>query len=295
MLSEGSNLRRLRLRGDDVVFYILRIFDFQFSISLKLRAFTLIELMLVLAIMAVLAGLAVPILSGTLELQRLKSAGNTIRAEWMEARVRAMDEGQIFCFRCQLGGNQMIVDRVLDAHFTASLSSRETTNRFDTYNELDPFEKGAFSGDSEDFILRDPAQASEETGTRFIELPKSTFAADLIAMPDERAAFYLGLTSAGESDIEDNVSESDEVTQQEIRLGQTSGSDGSTWSTPIFFYPDGTTSTAALLLKSDSGRCIEVRLRSITGLATMGDIFSVESYSGELDPSRERSELESSF
>lgn len=250
-------------------------------------AFTFVEILLVLAIIVAMGAMVVPLLRGTLETQRLKSAANTVRAEWMEARIRAMNEEQIFCFRCQLGGRRILVDRVLDAHFTAALSSRETTNRFDTFNELDPFEKGAFSGESEDFVLRDPAMATEENGAYIVELPETIFAADVIAMPDERAAFYLGLTTAGETEIEDNISESEEVSQQEVRLGQTSASDGRTWSTPIFFYPDGTTSAAAILLKSESGRCIEIRLRGLTGQTMLGEMQTVDSYSGELEPNRE--------
>lgn len=253
------------------------------------RAFTLIEVILVLVLIMALFAAVIPYATGTIEMQRLRSAADQMRGEWMEARVRAMEEGQIFCFRCQLGGDGMIVDRILDAHFTAGLSSRDTTRRFDTYNELDPFEKGSFTGETEDFILRDPSQASEETGTRFSTLPKSVYIADLVAIPEERAAFYLGLTTAGESEIEENAAESEEVSLQELRLGESSGGDGKLWSAPIFFYPDGTTSAAAILLKNDRGRCVEVRLRALTGLTQKTEITSAENYSGELDPTRERS------
>lgn len=250
--------------------------------------FTLIEIVLVIAIMLALASASVPLLTGTLEIQRLRSAADTVRAEWTEARIRAMEDGQIQCFRCRLGANEILVDPVLDAHFTAGLSSRETSNRFEMRNELDPFEKGDFTGEAEDFVLRDPSRASMETGSRLIRLPESVFVADVGVVPDERAAFYLGLTTAGESEIEDNLSESEEVSRQEIRLGESSASNGGTWSAPIFFHPDGTTSGAAILLKTDRGRCIEIRLRGMTGVAKVTGISSVESYSGELDASRER-------
>lgn len=242
-----------------------------------------------LTILLAIAAAGVPMVRRTLDTQRLKAAGETVRAEWKDARVKAMEEGQIFCFRCRLGGNEIMIDRILDAHFTAGLSSRDSTRRFDTLGEMDPFEKGSFTGETEDFILRDPSRAAEEYGTRIITLPENIFVADLIALPEERAAFYLGLTSAGETEVEENTSESEEVANQELRLGESDGGDGSTWSAPIFFYPDGTTSIAAILLKSNNDRCLEVRLRDLTGLGTLTEITSAESYSGDLDPSRERS------
>lgn len=254
--------------------------------------FTLIEIILVLAIVITLTSLAVPLLTGTLQNQRLRSSADTIRAEWMETRLKAMEEAQIFCFRCRLGTGEILVDRILDAHFTASLSSRDTTRRFDMDAEYDPFEQGSFTGDAEDFILRDPSQASAETGARSTTLPESVFVADLIVVPEERAAFYLGLTTPGESDIEDNASESEEVSRQEIRLGESTAADGTSWSAPVFFYPDGTTSAAALLLKNDRGRVIEVRLRGMTGIGKAAEMTSSDDYDGELDPTRERAMLD---
>lgn len=256
-------------------------------------AFTLIEVLLVCVILFILAAMSVPLLQGTLENQRLQTAAEQLRSEWLEARLKAMEDGQIICLRCSLGvpqndaqnSSEIIVDRILDAHFTAGLSSRSTTNRYDMHNELDPFEKGAFTGEMEDFILRNPSQVSEENGSKIVKLPENVFVADVIAIPDERSAFYLGLTSAGETQTEENTAESEYVANQELRLGETSGG-GSVWSVPIFFYPDGTTSAAAVLIKNSRGKCIEVRLRGLTGIGKMTEIVSVEAYSGELDPMR---------
>lgn len=261
------------------------------GVGTQKAGFTLIELMLVFVISLVLVSLAVPLLNGAMQSQRLRSSADTVRSLWMEARVKAMEEGQIICLRAKLGGNELVMDRILDAHFTASLSSRSTTRKFEYEGELDPFEKGAFTGEAVDFILRDPSQASEETGTTFVTLPETVFVSDVAVIPDERSAFYLGLTSPGESEIEENMSEAEEVSNQELRLGETAGSDGSTWSAPIFFYPDGTASTGAVLLKNEQGKCIEIRLRGLTGIGKVCETSSVETYAGELDVSRERNVL----
>jgi hypothetical protein len=48
------------------------------------------------------------------------------------------------------------------------------------------------------------------------------------------------------------------------------------WSEPILFYPDGTSSTARLVLKSEYDRCIELTLRGLTGVVHVGDPYSGE-------------------
>ena len=76
-----------------------------------------------------------------------------------------------------------------------------------------------------------------------------------------------------------------EIMTGEIRYGETPGTNGM-WSSPIFFYPDGSSSTAAILLKNEAGRCIEVRLRGFTGTSMVTDITMVSDYVGELVPER---------
>lgn len=248
--------------------------------------FTLIEILLVIAILCMLAAMAVPMLTGQLEAQRLKSAAEAIRSECREARVRAMQDGQILCLRMKLGTGEYLIDRILDAHFTASLSSRESNDLYRLSNEYDPFELGNFTGRMEDFILRDPDSVAEENGGIVDKLPETISVVDVIVVPDERAAFYLGLTAPGEMTIEENMAEAEGVSNRELNLGETGSRSGSLWSAPVFFYPDGATSTAAFLLKSERGRCVEIRLRGLTGSVKIFEATTVNAYTGELTPDR---------
>ena len=260
-----------------------------FPMSFRI-GFTLIEVVVVLVILVIIATLGISAMRGTLAQQRLKYAANWVRGEWLDTKVRAMEEGQVFCMRAKLGGSTLIIDRVLDTHFTAGLSSRQTTSRFDAANEYDPFEKGGFTGDWQDFILQNPDSITEGHRAMVIELPGTIIVTDVIAVTEERSAFYLGLTAPGETetsttdDLEIYALEA--LTTGEIRLGETASADGKAWSTPIFFYPDGSTSTAAMLLKNEAGRCIEVRLRGLTGTGTVTDISLTTDYTGELDANR---------
>jgi hypothetical protein len=107
----------------------------------------------------------------------------------------------------------------------------------------------------------------------------------VVAVPEERAAFYLGLTGDDELVKDREMLVNEEIDNRNIRLGET-GSGDKTWSTPIFFYPDGTCSTAALLLKNGNGQFIEIRLRGMTGLTKVTETFSADEYTGELNTSR---------
>ncbi len=48
------------------------------------------------------------------------------------------------------------------------------------------------------------------------------------------------------------------------------------WSDPILFYPDGTSSTARLVLKNDHDRYIEVQIRGLTGVINLSEVRSTE-------------------
>jgi Tfp pilus assembly protein FimT len=53
---------------------------------------------------------------------------------------------------------------------------------------------------------------------------------------------------------------------------------GSEWSFPIFFYPDGTTSSVTLLtLRSDRGQAIDVAIRGLTGVVKVSQVYTLQS------------------
>ena len=70
------------------------------------RGFTLLELVLVLMLLVIVAGLAVPSLSRSVAGERLRRSGDTIRTQWARARVKAMKSGRIHVFQYQAGGDQ---------------------------------------------------------------------------------------------------------------------------------------------------------------------------------------------
>lgn len=62
-------------------------------------AFTLLEILLVLAILVILAGMSLPLLFNALQGHRLKISAQMIQNELMRARVDAMESGRVRMFR----------------------------------------------------------------------------------------------------------------------------------------------------------------------------------------------------
>lgn len=93
-----NNVReqRSRSRGTSVFF----------ACRSRRRGLSLIELLLVLAILVAVAALAAPTLTGPLENHRLRKSGDLLRSAWGRTRIRAMEEGRVYMFRYQQNGNQ---------------------------------------------------------------------------------------------------------------------------------------------------------------------------------------------
>jgi hypothetical protein len=49
-----------------------------------------------------------------------------------------------------------------------------------------------------------------------------------------------------------------------------------TWSPPILFYPDGTSSTVRLVLTNDRATYVTLKIRGLTGVAEVSDFLSAE-------------------
>jgi prepilin-type N-terminal cleavage/methylation domain-containing protein len=78
-------------------------------------AFTLFELIVVLAIIVVVAALAVPTLEGLYSEHRVQAAADALRSGLAEARTHAMEEGQPYRFSVVFGmGNYRVAPDISD-------------------------------------------------------------------------------------------------------------------------------------------------------------------------------------
>jgi prepilin-type N-terminal cleavage/methylation domain-containing protein len=79
------------------------------------RAFTLFEVVLVLAILVVLAALSYPTLESMYGGYRVQAAADALRSTWAEARTHAMEEGRAYRFSAVMGkGNYRLAPDTAD-------------------------------------------------------------------------------------------------------------------------------------------------------------------------------------
>ena len=187
-------------------------------------AFTVLEVVLVLALLVVLAAIIWPSFDRPFSTQRLHSAADVVKSEWMRSRIRAMTTGlpHVFRFQPETGYFQIECLGGMDAEIESS----------------QPMDFGV------------PIQPKLPTGE-----------ADAPGLPDG----VVFLQSQTVSDMRGMMVESQAVVQASAG-----------WSQPIFFYPDGTTSTAQLVLRNEHELYVLVQLRGLTGVATVSDVMTAE-------------------
>jgi Tfp pilus assembly protein FimT len=74
------------------------------------RGISLLEMILVLAVLVAAAALVLPALQGPMDDQRLLKSADLIRAQWTKARVAAMKSGKIYVFRYTIASDAYVVE-----------------------------------------------------------------------------------------------------------------------------------------------------------------------------------------
>ena len=191
------------------------------------RAFTLLELLLVLGLIAAMVGIAWPALRGPLGGARLREAAKQVRVEMSRTRLSAMEADAVFELQYALETGQFRVRRMLD---------------------LNPAE-------NEECATADYASSDESTNgdegpavgwTEFALPAGVVFSDPLLVGQTEEAEAGAATVTAG-------------------------ASDAMSWSAPIVFFPDGTTSTTELVLRNERGDEVVVSLRGLTGVSQVAD------------------------
>lgn len=79
-------------------------------------AFTLLELILVLSVIMVVAGLAAPLLRRSFASQTLRAGADQVRAQFGQARIRAIKTGNVFAFLYTPGADSYTIAPFLNAY-----------------------------------------------------------------------------------------------------------------------------------------------------------------------------------
>jgi Tfp pilus assembly protein FimT len=207
--------------------------------------FSLVEILLTLVLLVAMASLLWPALEKPFAAQRLRKSGDQLRAAWTSARVQAMSTGLVQAFRYQPGSGE----------YSVAVWECQETDSGD----------GAAAEAPADFSAL-PYVAGPAAQTPVGKLPdRIQFLADEIA-EDARAQHLQG---GGSVTVLNNTSSIRPANGAGGDGDGAAGANGQPLSTPILFYPDGTTSTARVLLENEHGRKLIVELRGLTGVATL--------------------------
>jgi type II secretory pathway pseudopilin PulG len=188
------------------------------------RGLTLFEIILVLALLVVIAGVTMPVISNSIARARLASSGEMVRAAWGKARLAAMQAGEAYVFRYEEGGSRYQIAQL------AALTAEDAED----INTLPPL-----SDEDEEYAEAD-----------MLRLAKSRLPTEI--------NFQQGQVAA--------------VPQM---AGPALAVEGG-WSQPIMFYPDGTTSDAAVLVANSDKETVRVTLRGLTGISRSSEVGNEE-------------------
>jgi Tfp pilus assembly protein FimT len=220
--------------------------------------------MLTLFLLAVISAMAWPQLERSFSYQRLRKAADIVRIQWCKARVEAMKTGAMRVFRYEIEGNRFRVEML-----TTDLSAQQNGTTLDPASSGGQQSTPAYNADSAQNTGNAGGSASIFNGTPAgLEqiLPRGIF----FVSSQTGVNTIAGTTANGATT--NNTTAAGDMPSSDAYVAENIASAGSGWSDPIFFYPDGTTSNAQLVLRNKEGRMMELFLRGLTGIVKVSDV-----------------------
>lgn len=207
------------------------------------RGFTLLELLLVLAILAILAGIAVPTFESMVSSRRIQQSIERLQNELLEARVEAMKTGQAQVFRATIHGDSYSISPWLSGDEESDASAGATVMTAGGIVDTERTETGA--------VASTTASAAALDGESTKQLDTDVMFLAVETLVDVRNA--LEIQQSGEI-----------APLPGVAAAPSSGS----VSSPLLLYPDGTSTTAQIILADVYGRRMAIQLRGVTGRST---------------------------
>ena len=214
----------------------------QRGLGVRRSAFTLLELMLVLAIIVAIGAIAIPSFTGVFDRQRLQASAEKIRLELDRARLEAMRTGQAQMFECIPGAGQYSVHPL----------SQQT----DIVN--------AGEGAT---VMTAAGTVAETTADGMLSAASATSLSGEVKQLEDKVSFVSCIVATDSRSY--NLAQQTMTTAGQVSLtnvGQV-----------IIFYPDGSTSNAEVRVQNSRGEVRAVRLRGLTGHSKVLTVTNVSS------------------
>ena len=194
------------------------------------RGVTLIELLLVLGLLVVMGSLASPVIDNSFLTARLRRGGDRVLAAWSKARLEAIESGEVMQFTFEPGGSSFRV------------------------TAWDPVSaQGGATG------VPVGASAGAVTSSPLANRTAGPGSSPTAAMAKAEESLPAQITFHDGNAV---VVNADDRQRELTSLSAAGGG----WSTPILFFPDGSTTDAAITLATDRKQYQRVTLRGLTGV-----------------------------
>jgi prepilin-type N-terminal cleavage/methylation domain-containing protein len=207
------------------------------------RGMTLVEILVVLALLVVIGGLVVPVFEGSIASVRLRRAGDQVVTGWSRARAEAIESGQPYQFRFTPDTGTFVIEPWTGLLGSEGSSAARTTT------------DGATSTST---ATSTTSSSTSSTATS----AETSSSVTNTALPDEI------VFQSGELAVEDFQSGERSVASLQDA--------GESLSTPILFFPDGTASEASILLTNGKQQFVRVTLRGLTGVGRASEVLTQE-------------------
>ncbi|MCC6508187.1 MAG: hypothetical protein IT423_03715 [Pirellulaceae bacterium] len=188
-------------------------------------AFTLLELILVLSILVAIGAIVAPSVGEAFKRQKLQASVDRLRSQWDRARLTAMKTGQIQVFNCTLGESTFSVTPFMTGDDVLSAGAGAT-------------------------VMTSVGTVAETTSSGMLAAP--TVTNDQTSSLEEEIIF---VSCAVNGDM------------RAMTVAQTQGGmvGVAAMNQAVMFYPDGSTSTAEVIIQNPAGLQRAVRMRGLTG------------------------------
>jgi len=217
------------------------------------RAFTLLELLLVMALFAAVAAVTMPAAGMLLADRRLDRAADHLQAEMTGLRARAVREGYVLAMRTGIGDTQLLVEPIL--HAGDATQSRDTTG----------LPSALLTGADQAMPSGAESAASERVGgivgRRVIELPEAVTVVSVSTSP------VGGSSTIEQASMLAPFNPATGLLADDQTPGEANGQplSGAIPQSTVYFYPHGQTSNAAILLTHPEIGYALITLRGLTG------------------------------
>lgn len=226
------------------------------------------ELLLVLVLLVVAGSLVVPAITTAFGSVKLRRAGDQVVSRWAEARAQAVETGTVYQFRFTPETGDYRVEPWVSAAGATGASATGATGA-----------TGATAAATTNAAAASRAPSSGSTSGSSTSSAASELASRVThRMLSQSSTIEATLPNpikfqGGQTAVDDRV-------RGERRVDSLQ-STGESWSTPILFFPDGSSSTATIVLQDDAPRYLRLTLRGLTGVARASGLMTRE----ELDES----------